>query len=162
MGGAVDIINNAICSTHKLVAILIVNISEVDVLVNEIVAILDDDIEHSEMIKLSIGYLVKDSFQHNVPNNVYSILLINRLLDEYRIGISMDTLTSEFVDSKILTIVGIVHYKMHNIALTEKYIPITSDTSRIPNHSIFAVSNLDLHNFRTIEFKFYDYRGSHE
>lgn len=162
MGGVVDIINTAICSTHKLVAILIVNISEVDVLVNEIVNVLDDTIEHGDMIKLSVGYLVKDSFQHNVPNNAYSILLINRLLDEYRIGISLDTSTSEFVDSKILTIVGIVHYKMHNIALTEKYIPITSDTTRIPNNSIFAVSNLDLHNFRTIEFKFYDYRESHE
>jgi len=162
MGDVVDIINTAICSTHKLVAILIVNISEVDALVAEIVSILEDTVEHSEMIKLSVGYLVKDSFQHNVPNNVYSILLTNRLLDEYRIGISMDTLTSEFVDSKILTIVDIVHRKMHKIALTEKYTPVTSDTPYIPNHSIFAVSSLDLHNFRTIEFKFYEYRESHE
>jgi len=158
----VDIINTAICSTHKLVAILIVNISEVDVLVNEIVNTLGDATEYSDMIKLSVGYLVKDSFQHNVPNNAYSILLSNRLLDEYRIGISMDTVTSEFVDSKILTIVGLAHRKMHNIALTEKYVPITSETPHIPNRNIFAVSNLDLHNFRTIEFKFYDYRRSHE
>lgn len=150
------LVEHTISHCLRLTAILILNISDIDYLVNKIIKITNEDSDHHDMIRAAIGNLIVESFQRAVPPTAYAGLLNNMLIDDYRIALSLTNESRQVMNTYICELIAAVHTKIDLVAKLKKHTPITIDTALNDAKAVFMISNIDLNILRNIEFRFYE------
>lgn len=148
-----------ISRTHKLDAILIVSIIEIDPYVKNIMTILNGDDSNADMIKSSIASVIMDYVLHIVPTHALTGLLVAALLDNYRIHVDINKKDSFDIRDNLGVILNIIAGRMRSVGSESKYKYLDhKDASRLAD-LVYIPYKIDVALFRSMEFRFYGIKG---